>query len=64
MAVRVQSAALAHSWRWVIVPVVGWALFKTATAVLRHRTSQPSMPRMSDEWLRTNDAVVGRAPEL
>jgi hypothetical protein len=59
----VPSSSVAHAARWLVLPVVGWAVFAAAGRLLRDRARQPSLPRMSDEWLRTHEAESGRAPD-
>lgn len=40
--------------RFFMAPVALGALVATVVEVLRRRTRQPSMPRMSEEWLRNH----------
>jgi hypothetical protein len=56
-----------HLVRWLLAPAflgVLAALFAAAAARLRHHTRQPTLPRMSDEWLRTHDAEAGHRNEF
>jgi len=46
--------------RWLAAPAALGAFFAALAAVLRHRARQPSMPRMSDEWLRAHDIDSSR----
>jgi hypothetical protein len=46
--------------RWLMAPVAFGALLATVAAVLHHRARQPSLPRMSEEWLRNHDIDAGR----
>ena len=46
--------------RWVVIPALGWAAFAAVTAILRKRVQRPSLPPMSDDWLRSNAADAGR----
>ena len=59
MATRVESFP-SFLLRWLAAPAALGALLAAVTAVLRHRARQPSMPRMSDEWLRSHDIDAGR----
>jgi hypothetical protein len=47
-------------FRWLTAPAVFGALFATVISVIRIRTRQPSLPRMSDEWLHSLDRGAGR----
>lgn len=40
-----------HLFRWLMAPAAVWTLAATVVAVVRRRTREPTMPRMSDEWL-------------
>jgi hypothetical protein len=42
------------------VPAALAALIAAAAALVRRRTRQPSMPRMSDDWLRSHDVDYRR----
>ena len=58
------NAALPISLRWLLVPVVGWAVLSAAAAVLRRRARQPASARMSGDWLRENNVTAGRNREF
>ena len=60
-----------HFVRWLRTPVylgalftVGAALFTAAAASIRRHARQPTLPRMSDEWLRSYDADSGHQSEF
>lgn len=62
MAERVLTVP-AYLVRRVIAPAaVGTlgALVAGAIAFLRHRATRPTVPRMSEDWLRTHDRDAGR----
>jgi hypothetical protein len=40
------------------------ALFTAAAATIRRHARQPTLPRMSDEWLRTHHAESGHQSEF
>jgi hypothetical protein len=46
--------------RWFMAPAALGALLAGFVAVLRHRARQPSLPRMSDDWLKSHDIDSGR----
>jgi hypothetical protein len=43
-----------------MAPAALGALLAGLVAVLKHRARQPSLPRMSDDWLKTHDIDSGR----
>lgn len=49
--------------KWLLVPVVGWAVVSTVARYLRDRARNPTIPPMSDEWLRAHETTAGRGPE-
>jgi hypothetical protein len=52
MPAHVESFPLPHHpVRRILSPVFGWAFVGTLLAVIRRVTRQPSLPRMSEEWL-------------
>jgi hypothetical protein len=53
----VHTDQLAPPLRWLLVPFAGLALVATVVEVVRRRTRQPNVSRMSDEWLRDHSAV-------
>ena len=56
-----------HLVRWLPAPpVLGAlvALIMAAAARLRHHARQPTLPRMSDEWLRIHRAESGHRNEF
>src|ERR1043166_6045517 len=57
------NTILPFSLRWIVVPALGWAVFAPASSYLRRRR-QLSLAPMSDEWLRANEADLGRRWDL
>lgn len=54
----------AHLFRWWLVAPAAFGLMLAAVASrLLRRTREPSMPKMSDEWLRNHDQDTGREPD-
>jgi hypothetical protein len=61
MPARVEGFPLHHRpVRRILKPVLGWALVATILAVIRRYTRQPSLPRMSDQWLLSHQADFNR----
>jgi hypothetical protein len=62
MVARTDSAHFptTHPVRWLVLPAIGWAVVATIARTLRQRAQAPSMPRMSDEWLREHESAYGR----
>jgi hypothetical protein len=61
MPAHVQSFPLPHRpVRRILKPVLGWALVATVLAVIRRVTRQPSLPRMSDQWLLSHQREFNR----
>lgn len=55
----------AHLFRWwFAAPAAFGAMFSTVALLLLRRTREPSMPKMSDEWLRNLDRDSGREPDI
>jgi hypothetical protein len=57
----------AHLIRWLSAPAflgVFAALFTAAKARIHRHTRQPTLPRMSDEWIRSHDADSGYHSEF
>jgi hypothetical protein len=42
--------------KWLIVPAVGWALAAAVFRTVRRHTKLPTVPGMSDQWLREHAA--------
>lgn len=56
MAARADDATLPEFLlRVLTIPAALAALIASAAALLRRRTRQPSVPRMSEDWLRSHD---------
>jgi hypothetical protein len=51
--------AVPQPMRWLLLPAVG-ALMIAAAAAWRRRVREPSLPRMSDEWLSSHEVTAGR----
>jgi len=61
MPARVETFPLPHgSGRRNFNPVLGWALVLALLAIIRRLTRQPSLPRMSDQWLLSHQADFHR----
>ena len=53
--------------KWLLDPAFIGALmtfFAAAAASIRRRTRQPTVPRMSESWLRAHDAESGHQSEF
>jgi hypothetical protein len=63
VSARAESAEfpVIHPVRWLLLPMVGWAVVATVARVLRQRAKEPSVPPMSDEWLRNHESSSGRS---
>jgi hypothetical protein len=56
-----------HFFRWLLAPAFLGAiaaLFAAAAARIRRHARQPTLPRMSEQWLRTHDADSGHRGEF
>lgn len=51
----------AHLFRWLMGPAALWALVAAGITVVRRRTREPALPRMSDEWLESLHRQPGRS---
>ena len=52
MPARVATFPLPHGpGRRILDPAPGWALLAALIAVIRRLAQQPSLPRMSEQWL-------------
>jgi hypothetical protein len=61
MPARVEGFPFPHRpVRRMLKPILGWALVATVVAVIRRYTREPSLPRMSDQWLRSHQADFHR----
>ena len=61
MPARVESFPLPHCpVRGFLAPVLGWAFVATLLAVIRRMTRQPSLPRMSEQWLLSHQREFHR----
>jgi len=62
MPARVEGFTFPHgSGRRILNhPVLGWAFVATLVALIRRVASQPSLPRMSDQWLLSHQVDFNR----
>lgn len=61
MPARVESFPLPHqSGGRSLGPVLGWAFVAALIAIIRRLARQPSLPRMSDQWLLSHQADFHR----
>jgi len=61
MPARVESFPLPHRpGRRSLKPVLGWAFVAALLAVVRRVTRQPSLPRMSEQWLLSHQQEFHR----
>jgi hypothetical protein len=62
MPARAEGFTLPHgSGRRILNrPVLGWAFVATLVALIRRVARQPSLPRMSDQWLLSRQADFDR----
>ena len=61
MPARVEGFTFPHgSGRRILSPVLGWAFVAALLAVIRRVTRQPSLPRMSEQWLLSHQADFHR----
>ena len=55
MAARAEDLSFAeHPFRWLLGPALGWAFVTTLIAMIRRRATEPSLPRMSPQWLHSH----------
>jgi hypothetical protein len=47
----------------VLKPQIGWAAVATIVAWIRRVTTEPSLPRMSEEWLLSHQSDFNRDHE-
>ena len=61
MSAHVEVFPLPHRpVRRILKPGLGWALVATLLAVIRRLTQQPSLPRMSEQWLLSHQREFSR----
>ncbi len=61
MAARVETFPLPHrSGRRLFKPVLVWAFVAALAAIVRRAARQPSLPRMSDQWLLSHQRDFDR----
>jgi hypothetical protein len=62
MPARVERFTLPHQTarHTMLAPVLGWAFVVTLLAVIRRLARQPSLPRMSEQWLLSRQADFHR----
>ena len=61
MPARVEGFPLPHRpGRQILKPVLRWAFVAAVLAVVRRYTHQPSLPRMSEQWLLSQQTDFNR----
>ncbi len=61
MPARVEGFPLPHHpVRRMLTPVLGSALVAALIAIIRRYARQPSLPRMSEQWLLSHEAECRR----
>jgi hypothetical protein len=61
MPARVEGFPLPHRpVRRIIKPMLGWAVVAAVLALIHRYARQPSLPRMSDQWLLSHQADFNR----
>jgi len=62
MPARVERFPLPHQTdrHMMLGPVLGWALVAALLAIIRRLARQPSLPRMSEQWLLSRQADFHR----
>jgi hypothetical protein len=61
MAARVETFPLPHRpGRRLLKPALGWAFVAAFLTLIRRTTRQPSLPRMSEQWLRSHQQEFNR----
>jgi hypothetical protein len=62
MPARVERFALPHQTgrHMMLGPVLGWAFVVALLAIIRRLARQPSLPRMSEQWLLSRQADFHR----
>ncbi len=46
--------------RRILKPALGWALVAALLALVKRATREPSLPRMSDQWLLSHQREFNR----
>ncbi len=54
MAGEAHEATLHVPFRWLVVPAAVWSAVTASAILLKRRAQQPTVPRMSDEWLNSH----------
>jgi hypothetical protein len=61
MSVRAEQLPLQpQSSGSVLKPLLGWAALVAFIAIVRRYTREPSLPRMSEQWLLSRQAEFNR----
>jgi len=61
MPARVEEFPLPHRSTWrAFGPFLGWAFLATLFALIWRAARQPSLPKMSDEWLLSRQQDFAR----
>ena len=53
MAAQAHPATLPLPFRWLIIPAAVWSVVAATAFVIKRRAHEPSVTRMSDEWLNS-----------
>jgi len=54
MPARVERFPLPHRPGWrIFIPLFVWAFVVTLLSIIRRVACEPSLPRMSEQWLRS-----------
>jgi hypothetical protein len=63
MPARVERFPLQHGTSSsVLKPLLGWAALAAVLALIRRITREPSLPRMSEQWLLSHQPQFNRDP--
>ena len=61
MPARVERFPLPHeTGRQLFRPILGWAFVAALLAIVRRVARQPSLPKMSEQWLLSRQADFDR----
>jgi len=54
MSSHAHDATFPMPLRWLLVPAAVWSAIAAAAVVLKRHAQEPTLPRMSDEWLHSH----------
>jgi len=61
MSARVEQVVAFHRpRRGILKPILGWAFVAALIAVIRRIARQPTLPRMSEQWLQSRQTDFSR----